>query len=124
MDRQSRVYLPRRRALVAAFATLVALTAAGCGSDTPKQQAIGTPTIVTAQQVITSCYQNYFYNGILTSSSAKANCSSCVELRLRKLGIRPSAGETETDLLTGARLPSSAINSLQNDCNESDANEQ
>lgn len=123
MDRQSRVWL-RGRALVAGLATLVALTAAGCASNTPKQQAIGTPTVVTAQQVITSCYQNYFYNGILTSSSAKANCSSCVELRLHKLGIRPSAGETETDLLTGVRLPSSDINLLQNDCNETDANEQ
>ena len=76
MDRQSRVWL-RGRALVAGLATLVALTAAGCASNTPKQQAIGTPTVVTAQQVITSCYQNYFYNGILPSSSAKANCS-CV----------------------------------------------
>ncbi len=101
------------------------LTAAGCASNTPKQQAIGTPTVVTAQQVITSCYQNYFYNGILHElAQPKANCSSCVELRLRKLGIRPSAGETETDLLTGVRLPSSDINLLQNDCNETDANEQ
>jgi hypothetical protein len=124
MERQPRDHLRRRWAMVAGFATVVALAATGCGSSTPKQQAIGTPSIVTGQQVITSCYQNYFYNGILPSSAAKANCSACVEQKLRKLGVRASQGETEADVLTGVRLSSSDINVLQNDCNETDANEQ
>ncbi len=73
---------------------------------------------------ITSCFQNYFYNGILPKSAAKTNCSSCVEQKLRKLGIQPRAGESEVDVLTGVRLSSADVSSLQSACNESDANEQ
>ena len=124
MDRRAWTHLRRRRALAASFATVVALAAAGCASNTPKQQASGTPDIVTGEQVITSCYQNYFYNGILPQAAAKANCNACVEQRLRKLGVQPSPGENEMDLLTGVRLPSGDINSLQNACNETDASEQ
>lgn len=124
MDRQPRRHLRRRRALAAGFATVVALAATGCASSTPRQQVSGTADIVTGEQVITSCYQDYFYNGILPQSAARANCSACVKQRLRKLGIQPSPGENEADLLTGVRLPSSDINSLQNSCNETDASEQ
>ena len=59
-----------------------------------------------------------------SKSAAKTNCSACVEQRLRKLGIRPPQGENEVDLLTGVRLPSSDINSLQSACNETDASAQ
>jgi hypothetical protein len=124
MDCQRSANLRRRRALVASFATVIALAVAGCANDASNQQAIGTPAIVTGQQVITSCYQNYFYNGILPQSAAKSNCSSCVEQKLRKLGLRPSPGENEVDLLTGVRLSSADINVLQNECNETDASEQ
>ena len=124
MDRQPKAHLRRRRASAASVVAVLALALAGCASDANNQQAIGTPAIVTGQQVITSCFQNYFYNGILPESAAKTNCSSCVEQKLRKLGIRPSPGETEVDLLTGVRLSNADINVLQNDCNESDANEQ
>lgn len=127
MDRPSRVQACRRRALGAGVAGLVALGASGCGAGTPSggaSQAIGTPEIVTGAQVITSCYQNYFYNGILPRAAAKANCSSCVEQRLRVLGIRPTAGENEADVLTGVRLSSRDINSLQTACNETDASAQ
>jgi hypothetical protein len=124
MDRQPKAHLRRRRALVASFVTVIALAVTGCASDASNKQAIGTPEIVTGQQVITSCYQNYFYNGILPQSAAKTNCSACVEQKLRKLGVRPSPGENEVDLLTGVRLSSADINVLQNDCNETDASEQ
>jgi hypothetical protein len=124
MDRQPRAHLRGRRAPLAGIATVIALALGGCASDASNQQAIGTPSIVTGQQVITSCFQNYFYNGILPKSAAQTNCSSCVEQKLRKLGVRPGPGENEVDLLTGVRLSSSDINVLQNDCNESDASEQ
>jgi hypothetical protein len=124
MDRQPEAHLRRRRALVASFVAVIALVVAGCGSDASQQQAIGTPAIVTGQQVITSCFQNYFYNGILPKSAAETNCSACVEQKLRKLGMRPSPGQNEVDLLTGVRLSSADINVLQNDCNETDASEQ
>lgn len=109
---------------MACCATALTLAAAGCGSSTSTQQASGTPPIVTAEQVVTSCYHDYFYNGILPQAAAKANCSTCVRHRLSKLGIHPSPGESETDLLTGARLPSSDISSLQSSCDEADASSQ
>lgn len=118
----------RRSALTAAAATLVAIGASACGTSAPSgggsSQANGAPEIVTAAQVITSCYQNYFYNGILPKAAAKANCSACVEQKLRGFGIRPTAGESEADVLTGVRLSSTHINSLQSACNEPDANAQ
>ena len=79
---------------------------------------------MTGEQVVTSCFQNYFYNGILPKASAEANCRSCVVNQLRKLGVDPSTGENVIDMLTGDRLSSSAIQSLQSKCNESDANAQ
>ena len=100
-------------------ATALALAIAGCASSAT-QRAI----IVTGEQVITSCDQNYFYNGILPQPAAKANCSSCVVQKLHKLGIRAMRGETEADVLTGVRLSNSDINSLQSTCDESDANAQ
>ena len=109
---------------MAGFATAVALAATGCASNTPNQQTAGAPVIVTAEQVITSCYHNYFYNGILPQSAAKSNCSTCVEQKLRKLGIRPSPGESEADLLTGVRLSNPDIASLQSACDETDASAQ
>jgi hypothetical protein len=124
MDRQPSAHVRRRRALVASFATVIALAVAGCANDASNQQAIGTPAIVTGQQVITSCFQNYFYNGILPQSAAKTNCSACVKQKLSKLGIRPSPGENEVDVLTGVRLSSADINVLQTDCNETDASAQ
>src|SRR5579863_9920213 len=98
-----------RRALTAGFAAAVALALTGCGSAATNQangsvQTTGTAQIVTGEQVITSCFQNYFYNGILPKSAAQSNCSSCVEQKLRSLGVRPSAGESEADVLTGVRL--------------------
>lgn len=123
MDQPFTVRRLRRTALTAAVATVVAIAATGCGSSA-STQTVGTAQIVTGQQIITSCFQNYFYNGILPQSSAKANCSACVIRRLGKLGIRPTAGESEADVLTGVRLSSSVVNSLQSACNEQDASAQ
>ncbi len=75
--------------------------------------------MVTAQQVLTTCYQNFVYNGILPPSAAKINCRSCVVTKLRQLGIVPTAGETETDVLTGVRLSNADAQSLNAACGAS-----
>jgi hypothetical protein len=80
--------------------------------------------MVTGEQVVTSCFQNYFYNGVLPKASAQANCKSCVVDRLHTLGVNPASGENAVDMLTGDRLSNSDIQSLQNSCDESDVNEQ
>ena len=105
----------------------MALAVAGCGQSANGSGNVissnGVP-LVTGEQVITACYQAYFYNGILPKSSAKTNCTSCVVADLRKLGVRPTGGENLIDMLTGERLSSSQIQSLQNSCGVSDANTQ
>jgi len=114
----------RLGALLALLAT--AGIAAGCGADsgTPTQTSVGTAQIVTAEQVITTCYQDYFYNGVLPAQAARTNCTACVTSHLRQLGIRPPAGESVTDLLTGVRLKAAVIQTLENACTEADASEQ
>jgi hypothetical protein len=79
---------------------------------------------VTGAQVVTACFQDYFYNGILPRAAARANCTACVVGRLRTLGIRPSDGENVGDMLTGDRLSGSEIRSLENSCREADAGSQ
>ncbi len=74
--------------------------------------------------MVTSCFQDYFYNGILPRSAAEANCRSCVVHKLGQMGIRPTAGESESDVLTGVRLSSSDVTSLQSACDEADASAQ
>jgi hypothetical protein len=105
------------------IATVTALALAGC-SDPGNGGSSSGPPLVTGEQVVTACFQSYFYNGILPRASAQANCKSCVVDQLRKLGVDPTSGENVIDMLTGDRLSSSDIQSLQDNCNESDANEQ
>ncbi|HEX3615834.1 MAG TPA: hypothetical protein VHU61_04825 [Solirubrobacteraceae bacterium] len=126
-DRQSIARRWRGRAAAAAvIATLTTLAIAGCSdpSSAGGGSSSSTPPLVTGEQVVTACFQSYFYNGILPRASAESNCRSCVVDQLRKLGVSPSSGENVIDMLTGDRLSSSDIQSLQNNCNESDANEQ
>lgn len=114
------------------MALVVTLAAAGCASSASTTGSSSSSSgssnvaapIVTGEQVVTSCFQNYFYNGILPKSSAEVNCRSCVVEQLRKLGIQPPAGQTVMDMLTGDRLSSSDIQTLQSACNESDASAQ
>jgi hypothetical protein len=122
-DREVVARRRRRRALTASFAVVVALAAAGCSSDA-ETGSTNSPPMVTGEQVVTSCFQNYFYNGILPKASAEANCKSCVVDQLHKLGVKPASGENVVDMLTGDRLSNSTIQSLQSNCNETDANEQ
>lgn len=105
------------------MAVAVAIGTAGCGSGATGGNT-GTVPVVTGEQVLTTCVQQYFGNGVLTKASAKANCKACVVDKLAKLGIRPAAGQTVIDMLTGERLSSSAIQTLQNACNEADTNAQ
>lgn len=107
----------------ALIALLVALAIAGCSDPSSGGTGNG-PPLVTGEQVVSSCFQNYFNNGILPKASAEANCKSCVVDQLRKLGVDPSSGEDVIDMLTGDRLSNSDIQSLQSKCNESDANAQ
>jgi hypothetical protein len=124
-DRQSIAHRRRGRAAAAAIATVTALAITGCSDPSSGVGgSSGGPPLVTGEQVVTACFQSYFYNGILPRASAESNCKSCVVDQLRKLGVSPSSGENVIDMLTGDRLSSSDIQSLQNNCNESDANEQ
>ena len=112
-----------------ALSACVALAAAGCSSSTNtggsgNSSSNTAAPIVTGEQVVTSCFQNYFDNGILPKASAQANCTSCVVQQLSKLGIKPAAGENVIDMLTGDRLSNSAVQTLQGACDESDANAQ
>ena len=109
--------------MTAGFAVVVALMAAGCASDASSGRTNPAP-IVTGEQVVTTCFHNYFDNGILPRASAETNCKSCVVDKLRRLGIQPSAGESVIDMLTGDRLSDSDVQSLQSVCTESDANAQ
>ena len=122
-DRHSIGRRRRGRALTASFAVAVALAAAGGASDADTGST-NSPPLVTGEQVVTSCFQNYFYNGILPRASAQSNCKSCVVDELHKLGVNPASGENVIDMLTGDRLTNSDIQSLQSNCNETDANEQ
>jgi hypothetical protein len=122
-DRHGIARRRRGRALTASFAVAVALAAAGCASDADSGST-NSPPLVTGEQVVTSCFQNYFYNGILPKASAQSNCKSCVVDELHKLGVNPASGENVIDMLTGDRLSNSDIQSLQSNCNETDANEQ
>ncbi|MGH3493188.1 MAG: hypothetical protein ACRDQ1_08110, partial [Sciscionella sp.] len=112
-----------RRVLTLGVAVTVAIGTAGCGSGATSGKS-GTVPVVTGEQVLTTCVHDYFDNGILTKASAKANCESCVVDKLAKLGVRPAAGETVIDMLTGDRLSSSDVQTLQNACTEADANAQ
>lgn len=103
----------------------MALVAAGCGQSGSSGSAGSSgPPLVTGEQVVTACFHAYFYNGILPRSAAQTNCQSCVVDQLRRLGIRPSSGESVVDMLTGDRLGASDIQTLQNSCEVSDANTQ
>lgn len=128
-DRQGAVRRHRVRALTGAVAVAVALVTAGCsdpgggGGGGGVSQSNGAP-LVTGEQVVTACFQAYFYSGVLPKASARSNCTSCVVDHLRGLGIRPSSGENVSDMLTGDRLSSSDIASLENFCNGADASSQ
>lgn len=126
VDRHGAGRRHRRRAPAVSFAVALALAVAGCGgtSNGASSGSNKTGPLVTGEQVVTACFQDYFYNGILPKAAARANCKSCVVDRLRKLGIRPVSGETVMDMLTGDRLSNAHIQLLQNSCDESDANAQ
>jgi hypothetical protein len=114
----------RGRAMVAVLAVVVGVAIAGCSDPSSGGAGSGQPPLVTGEQVVTACFQSYFYNGILPKTAAEANCKSCVVDRLRKLGVDPASGEDVIDMLTGDRLSNSDIQSLQSNCNESDASSQ
>jgi hypothetical protein len=130
---RERVIVRGRRGLTAGLVAALALLVAGCGSGAggggsaggaDGGGSAGAAPIVTAEQVVTACFHDYFYNGILPESAARSNCTHCVVQELRKLRIEPSAGETELDVLTGVRLSSSSSQQLQGACTEADASAQ
>ncbi len=123
--RQSLSRRPRHSVFIGTLAVVLALAVAGCSeSSSGGGSANSGPPLVTAEQVVTSCFHAYFYNGILPKSAAQTNCRSCVVAQLRKLGVRPAGGENVTDMLTGDRLAGSDIQSLQSNCDAPDASSQ
>ncbi|MDE3129648.1 MAG: hypothetical protein KGL16_00710 [Acidobacteriota bacterium] len=121
--RQGNARRRRRPAAALAVAVAIALATAGCAGSTSTANTPAVP-IVTGEQVVSICFQNYFYNGILPRAAAKTNCKACVVDRLAKRGVHPTGGETVLDMLTGYRLSKAVSQSLQNACTEPDANAQ
>lgn len=82
------------------------------------------PPVVVGEQVITTCFHNYFYNGVLPKVAAQQSCTSCVVDALHKLGVDRSPGQTVMDMLTGVRLSASQAKALQSACAATDASTQ
>ncbi len=112
----------RRRALSVIVAAAIAVTAAGCthvkvtthtSTAAPKQSAV--------EQVVTTCVQNLYYNGLLPQAAAKTNCTYCVADELEKLGVEPTPGQSQTAMIDSAILSHSNLTTLQDLCNQADS---
>ena len=112
----------RRRALSVIVAAAIAVTAAGCThvkvtthttTAAPKQSAV--------EQVVTTCVQNLYYNGLLPQAAAKTNCAACVADELEKLGVEPTPGQSQTAMIDNAILSHSNLTTLQDLCNQADS---
>ena len=113
----------RRRALAVTLAAAIAVAAAGC---THVQATTHTTTTApkaesAVQQVVTTCIQNLYYNGLLPQAAAKTNCTYCVADELEKLGVEPTPGQSQAAMIGSAILSHSNLTTLQNLCNQADA---
>jgi hypothetical protein len=112
----------RRRALTATLAAVLAVAAAGCTDVKATSHTTTTAPRAASpvEQVVTTCIQNLYYNGLLPEAAAKTNCRYCVADELEKLGVEPTPGESQAAMIAGAILSHSNLSALQNACNQAD----
>jgi hypothetical protein len=113
----------RRRPLTVILATAIAVAAAGC-----THVKLATHTTTTApkrttpvEQVVTTCIQNLYYNGLLPQAAAKTNCRYCVADELEKLGVEPTPGQSYAAMIASAILSHPNLTTLQDQCNQADS---
>jgi len=109
----------RRRTVTAVLAAAVAVAAAGCTHVKEPPKAGPAKPESAVESVVTTCYQNLFYNGLLPSGAAKTNCMYCVADELEKMGVEPTPGQSQASMIAGAILTKSNLSLLQSACNQS-----
>jgi hypothetical protein len=109
------------RFAVGATLAAVALAVAGC---TDAEVASSTSAAVAhesaARQVITTCVDNIFYNGLLPKAPAEAECVQCVVNALGQLGFHQASGESANAMIANVRLTAKQSSELNFACNETD----
>jgi len=105
------------------LAAAIAVAAAGCTHVKPTAQTTTTaPKRATpVEQVVTTCIQNLYYNGLLPQAASKTNCRYCVADELEKLGVEPTPGQSQTAMIASAILSHPNLTTLQDDCNQADS---
>lgn len=110
-----------RRALLATLLVAVTATVAGCThvkitSDTTK-------TVVhrnEAEQVIHTCVNNIYGNGLLPLQPAQQECVQCVVVTLAQLGFK-TKNVNFTQLIEHVHLSAEQYSELDYACNQADA---
>jgi len=113
----------RRRALSVILAAARAVAAAGCTHVKPMAHTTTTaPRRATpVEQVVTTCIQNLYYNGLLPQAAARTNCRYCVADELEKLGVEPTPGQSQAAMIASAILSHSNLTTLQDQCNQANS---
>jgi hypothetical protein len=103
----------RRRPLTVILAAAFAV-AAHTTTTPPKRTT-------AVEQVVTTCIQNLYYNGLLPQAAAKTNCRYCVFDELEKLGVEPTPGQSQAAMIASAILSHPNLSTLQDQCNQADS---
>jgi hypothetical protein len=113
----------RRRPLTVILAAAFAVAAAGCTHVKPMAHTTTTPPKRTTavEQVVTTCIQNLYYNGLLPQAAAKTNCRYCVFDELEKLGVEPTPSQSQAAMIASAILSHPNLSTLQDQCNQADS---
>jgi hypothetical protein len=106
-----------------ALAAAIAVAAAGCTHVQPTARTTTTApkTATPVEQVVTTCIQNLYYNGLLPQAAAKTNCMYCVAGELEKLGVEPTPGESRAAMIASAILSHPNLTRLQDQCNQAES---
>jgi len=104
------------------LAAAIAVAATGCTHVKPTARTTTTaPKRATpVDQVVTTCVQNLYYNGLLPQA-AKTNCRYCVFDELEKLGVEPTPGQSQAAMIASAILSQSNLSTLQDQCNQANS---
>ena len=105
------------------LAAAIAVAATGCTHVKPTARTTTTaPKRATpVDQVVTTCVQNLYYNGLLPQAAAKTNCRYCVFDELEKLGVEPTPGQSQAAMIASAILSQSNLSTLQDQCNQANS---